>query len=398
MGTQETYEILNRQDRALEFIKDGYNKGLNLSRQLEEFDPSDPRDELDTFDRLMQHAGIVTRSDPAAGYWASPVDEFYKNTAGRVLFTEFFARTWRRVAYAGQRALYLYTDAVQNSWQRPYTDAATPRWDQTFRPAIPLSEVVALTTPITGTDYRAFYLTYDAAQLRRYRVGESAEIPMAKLTDSERTIQLQKYGRGIRATYEQLRRARVDKLAWMIAMMAVQAEADKVVAAMDVLVNGDGNVGTAPTTHQLTLLDTGATAGTLTTKGWLAFKLKFANPYIITTALMQEAVALQLMLLNVGTANVLLSQLNAAGLIPGDLTPINLTSDGVRYGWTSDAPTLKIVGFDRRMAIEQVVEIGGQIDEMERYITNQTQIITMTEVMGFATLDPNATEVLDVNA
>ena len=54
--------------------------------------------------------------------------------------------------------------------------------------------------------------------------------------------------------------------------------------------------------------------------------------------------------------------------------------------------------FDRRFAMEQLVEIGGAIDEMERFITNQTQVMTMTEVQGFAIMDGNATLILDVNA
>lgn len=392
-----TRDLLARlTENPIGFVGEGYKQGLNLSRWLEENSPSEAGDPLDAFERCLREAGIMTRSDPAAGYWASKASDFFNGPVNRTLYTEFFARQWRKVAY-GQRAVYLSSDGTPGSWQRPYADAQQARWDFQLAPAIPLSELVAITTPIEGQDYRAFYMTYSAEQLRTFRLGESAEIPIAKLSDAERTIQLKKFGRGLKATYEQMRRMRVDKLALQIAYMAVQAEVDKVAAALYVLVNGDGNSNTTPTNHNLTTLDTDATAGTLTLKGWLAFKMKFANPYILTTGLMTEAVALQLALLNVGSANVPLANFNAGGQVQA-LTPINQTSDSVRYGWTSGAPASTIVGFDRRFALEQVTEIGGEIAEMERFITNQTEVITMTEMDGYAVMDANATKTLTISA
>ncbi len=395
LGTRELFEALD--NNPMRLVGEAYQEGLTLSRFFEEASPSAEGDGLDAFGRLMQEAGIITRSNPEAGWWASEASEFFSSPARRVLFSEFFARTWRRVSFGQTRATYLSDDNTAGSWARPYADAPQARWDYQLAPAIPLSELVGMTTPITGQDYRSFYMVYDAEQLRKFRVGESAEIPIAKLTDRENTIRLKKFARGLQASYEQIRRMRVDKLALQIAYMAIQAEIDKVAAALNTIVNGDGNSGTTPTTHDLTTLDSAASAGTLTLKGWLAFKMKFANPYLITTALMQEAVALQLALLNTGSANIPLVSANLGGLGTG-LTPINQFADGVRFGWTSEAPALKIVGIDRRFSLERVTEIGGEIDEMERFITNQTQIITMSEVEGYAIMDGNAALVLDVNA
>lgn len=368
-----------------------------LSRALEFASPS-AEGQPEAFTRLMREAGIRTRSDARAGYWASRADAFLQNAGTRALLTEYFARTWREVAFAGpqQRAVLLSSAGTPGSWQRPYTDGPA-MWEQQVQPAIPLSELAGATTPIDGNLYRSLFLEYDATQLRKFRVGESGEIPIGTITAREHTITLKKFGRGLRASYEELRRMRVDKLALFIRQAALLSESDKVAAGLDIIVNGDGNTDTAAATHNLTTLDTAASAGTLTLKGWLAFKLKFVNPYILTTALMQEAVALQLALLNVGSGNVPMMDFNPANIGMG-LTPINQTSDGVRFGWTSDAPSLKIVGFDRRFALENLVEIGSQIDEMERFITNQTQVMTMTEVQGFAVMDPTAALILDVNA
>lgn len=378
-----------------QFVRDAYSEGMTLSRFMEHLSPTERDGDLDAFERCLQAENIITRSDPARGQWASRGDDLLATPARRVLFSEFFARKWREVSF--RRDLYLSTDDLPGSWARPYSEAQSPRWDFQLAPAVPLTELVAITTPIEGQDYRSFYMTYDATQLRKFRVGESADIPIAKLADAERTIQLKKYGRGLEASYEQLRRMRVDKLALQIAYMAIQSEIDKVDAALSVIINGDGNSGTSPTTHNLTTLDSAASAGTLTLKGWIAFKLKFANPYMVSCALMQEAVALQLLLLNSGSANLPLQGYNFGGQVQG-LAPINMTSDAVRYGWLSSAPSLKIVGFDKRFGLERVTEIGGEIEEMDRFIRNQTQVITMSEVEGYAIMDGNAAKILDVNA
>src|ERR1043165_1647054 len=163
-----------------------------------------------------------------------------------------------------------------------------------------------------------------------------------------------------------------------IAKMAIQAEIDKVATILDVLVNGDGNAGTSAPVDNLTTLDPSATAGRLTLGGWLAFKKQFPSPYVLTTFLANTGVTTAVELLNAGSANILLATL--AGLSNfGQIRAINATADMVRYGWTADAPSLKIVGFDRMWAIERVVEIGSTISEISRNPENQTEVMTLTE-------------------
>lgn len=383
---------------ADEMADRGVTDSPTLSHVLEFATPTQ-QGQLDAFSRMMRAAGIITRSDPTAGIWASEASRFFEEgPAHRALYTEFFARNWRAITFATpqQRAVLLSSDATPGSFRRPYFEGMAAL-EQQIAAAIPLSELIFTTTPIAGDSYRSLFLEYDATQLRKFRIGESAEIPIATIVARDHVNTIHKYGRGLRASYEVLRRMRVDMLAWFIKLAAIQSEMDKVAAGLSVLINGDGNTDTAATTHDLTTLDGDADVGKLTLKGWLSFKMKFTQPYFITTALMQEAVALQLALLNVGSANVPLMGANLGGMVQS-LTPINTTSDGLRYGWTSDAPALKIVGFDRRFAMHQVVEIGADIVEMERFITTQDHVLTMTEVQGFAIADPAACLILDVNA
>ena len=398
-SAENIHERLSKKDRAVELYKEAVKEGVPMQRYLEMIDDGDSSDKLDAFSRQMKLAGIVTRSDPSSGLWASDAEVFINTDIGRALFPEYAARQWRQVMFQTpqQRAIMLASDAIIGSQELPWVEAG-PFWNNQFAPAIPLSEIVATTSPIRGTDYRTIFMTYDAEALRLFRVGESAEIPIANLTTSSREIKLHKYGRGLRTTYEFLRRVTVDKVGWWLRWQALQSEVDKVAAALAVIVSGDGNNNTAATSYNLTTLDANAVVGEgLTLPAWLAFRMKFSNPYSLTTALMQEAVALQLILLNSGSGNVPLMNLNLAG-IGNTLVPINTTADGIRYGWTSEAPSNKIVGFDRRFALEMVTEIGSEIQETERFITNQTQVMVMSEVNGFGVLDPSASKILNLGA
>lgn len=397
-STEQIRTQLKSEQGAIELHVEAVDAGMPFGRYLERIDPSPENSPLDAYERQLQMLGIVVRSNPQEDYWASTGDVFRQTVEGRALFPEYFRRIWKGVQFAtpNQRAaIMLSSDGVLGSVERPWVDRTAPQWNNQFVPAIPLSEIVGITSSLPGTDYRSVFMTYDAEALRMYRVGESAEIPVANLTTSTRVNNMHKYGRGLRMSYEALRRTSLDKVAWWIRWQALQAEVDKVSAALDILVNGDGNNGTAATEFNLLTLDPAANANELTLYGWLAFRMQWETPYQMTTALMRVEEALQLITLNAGTANIPLQGLNLGG-IGNTLTPINATADGIRYGWTSEAPDGKIVGFDKRFALEMVTEIGSDITETQRYINNQTEVMYMTEVNGFGVIDPAATKILDL--
>lgn len=384
-----------------ELYRTAYEEGKSLSAFLEQNDRSaEYKDGTDAFQRLLIAADIRTDSLTEHGIRASTYGEFNKSDQTRALIPEWLRRTWvegQTGRTFSTRALYASNDAAAGSWERPYAEAQAARWSKQIAPAIPLSEVVAITTPIDEGSYKAYYLTDDASETSMRRVAEGAEVPRAKLVGGEHTINLYKYGRGLEATYEQLKRQRVDKLALHVRRMAVQAEVDKLATIINVMVNGDGN-SNAPTTHALTTLDPAATAGTLTLKGWLAFKMKFANPYALTSALTQEGVALQMFLLNTGSANVpLVNVQQASGL--GTFTSMNPgLRDNVAVGWVGDAPANKVVAFDNRFAIERIVDIGMTINEIVRFASRQTEMLVMTEAEGYAVIDQNAIAILNLAA
>jgi hypothetical protein len=379
-------------------FKAAYQRGMNLSCLLERVDPSENyHDGLDALGRLMKVADIRVNSNEERGEYADMCGRFLETEQTRALMMEWAQRIFRRATMPQTRALYASADQPVGSVLFPYVSAAQARYQQ-IAPTIPLNEIVALTTPIVGDAYRAFYLTQDAPSQRFVRVAQGAEVPVVKLVGADHTVRLHKYGRALDATYEMLRRQRIDLVGLHIARIAIQAEIDRVAAGISVMVAGDGNSGTAATNFNLSALDAAAILPNPTIKAYLTFKLKWLNPYVMTHVLVQSDVGVALQLLNTGTANIPLARIQVPlGL--GEFQIINpQLADRVRFGVTADAPASTVLGFDARFALERVVEIGSDITEVDRFISRQTNRIVISVVEGFVTLDPFAVKTLTLTA
>lgn len=411
--------------------RDGF---AHLTALLEHEDPTGPSDRVagqDAFTRMLDAADISTVSDPYGNYQADEVEVFFDQEANKALFPELCRRLWyngsvdhaltRRSLQEAERelrqelmrlalapaeegkergpALYLTPDFVPGTVQRPYeqtTDVTMPQ----IEPAIPLTEMIARTRGVGDTVYRKRTLVSPpATELRLLRVTEAAELPKAKITEAARSVRLYKFGRALEASYEALRRLPIDDFALHVRMLRLQTEVDQVAAALDVAVNGDGNAGTAATVYTKATLDPAMSVNTLSLRGWMAFKLLWANPYQLTTILANQDVVLDALLLNIGTANALLASNPVPGLVNQPWTPINNRfAEGVRFGVTTDAPARQIIGFDNRFAVEHLQEDGSIISEAERYVTRQTEVLTFSMNEGYATFDAGAVKIFNLNA
>jgi hypothetical protein len=371
--------------------------GCNLSVYLEAQDPSvDYNDRMDAYERLLDAGNLRTTSNPAAGIFCDAMEAFERSAQHRSLLPEFICRTWRSVKYNGSastRALYTAGEDIVGGGLRPYADSATAGITSPIAPPFPLSDIVAMTTPITGSAYRKVYLDTTATGTRRRRVVEGDDIPLGKLTTADHTINLYKYAGGIKGTYEALRRSPIDKVRLWLSQEAVRNEMDKTSEAINVLVSGDGNASTAADAWLAkTDFDSTATGKTMTLKAYWRFKQKFAPVFMMTHIVGAEADIAKLALLNIGSSTVPVYFFN---------TTVNPTTrlmlaDGVVAGITTDVPADKLVGIDARQALERVTEIGSNIEEIERWAQSQVQILTISEVEGFAVLTQGATKTLEL--
>lgn len=393
--------------RISEVREEATEAGMPLSEYLEQIDPSvdyGPNMGLTAFERQLMVANIRVNSALHRGLRADRFERFgtgetqEERRVNAELCNEFVANVWRSVIHRpSSRVTFGSDDVPLNSALRPYWDAAGLRAQQ-IQSAIPLSEILANTTTIDRDSYRMAYLVEPtASQLRMVRVGEGADIPKTRIETREQAVYLHKYGRAIEITYEAIRRQPIDRVALLIARIAIQADVDKLATAIDTLINGDGN-SNAATVVNLTTLDTTTVAGVMTLNAWIAFIQQFPNPYALTTVLGQAAATTALMTLNVGTANTMLAQVRSQ-LGIGGLRPINPELGGtIAVGTTTDVPANRLLGFDRRFALEQLVEANADINETMRWILNQTETLTLSEVVGFDILDATATKILNLAA
>jgi hypothetical protein len=347
-------------------------------------------------------ANIRTQSVPQLGVYASEFGAFDQNPQTRLLMPEWAWRQYRKaqgdIRSSAQRIGAMFSsDNLVNTILRPYVDDPTISMDG-FEAAIPISEVVSGSRGIEGNAFRSLVLTEPAAADKRFvRVGEKAEIPLVSIQVGQRTIDAYKFARGVELSYEVMRREPIDRVAQIIQLIAVQQEVDKLAVIMDVMVNGDGNASTNATSYNLSTLDSAATPGFPSVRAWVAFKLLWANPYMMTHALARSGPATELFLMDTGSANLPRQQLAAP--IAVNFTPINRSlAEGTRVGITADAPANTVIGFDRRVAIERLFEIGADIRESQRWANNQTERFYFSEVEGYRVVNKNATKLLVVNA
>jgi hypothetical protein len=345
--------------------KEAALKRMSFSQYLETLDPTPEGSPLDAFERQLKERGIITKTDYGKGINASIVGEaFYRTEDNDILFPEFVNRTVREV---------LVEDVM-------------------------LSSLIGIYTTINGASYKTVYADDDPDNQSLKRVTEAAHLPKARLRIRDQEVKIYKYGRMIEASYEVIRRMTIDMLALHIRRFGMQAAKDHVSEIIDVVIDGDGNDNAAES-YNLTTLDSDASAGTLTAKGWLKFLMQFEE-FPCNTLIADQEAFLQILLTDLGTftaADVLrlLSQGATTGV---SITAPQMPGGSVKLFWHSDVDELNVVGINNQFAIEKVTEAGSEIQEADRFITNQTEVLTISENSGYSKIFSEATKVLDINA
>ena len=138
-----------------------------------------------------------------------------------------------------------------------------------------LPALIGQYTTINSNSYKTFYVDDQPTKQSKKRITEAAELPKCKLASRTQEVKIYKYGRAIEASYETIRRMQIDMLALHVRRIGMQAAKDKVEEIVTVIKDGDGNSNAAPILKLHDDLDSAATAGTLTAKGFLAFLMEF---------------------------------------------------------------------------------------------------------------------------
>lgn len=214
-------------------------------------------------------------------------------------------------------------------------------------------------------------------EIMRARIAEGADIPVGKITIGQKAISLWKHGRGIEMTYEAMRRMRIDLFAIHMNAIATDIAQQNVDAAAEVLAKGDGNDNAA------IKLGTTAGSGKITNNEVVDFLVDymFATNMNADTMLMSRDLYKQLGHMTFD------SQLEYGATSRFQFNMPQLSMPNITI-LTADVP--KIGGKDvillsnRANTLVRYEENGSNIQENQRFIRNQTELMTFTENSGYA--------------
>lgn len=321
--------------------------------------------ELDAFDIALLSKGIIVKDNMEFGIQSSSMMKFFTTDENRHLFPEFIVRQLRQISGL---------------------------------PSI-INDLVASTRVINGDSAKQVVLDLSKTpagqknkqSLKKRRIAEGANIPVAELKLGEIGIKIYKYGIGVKATYEVLRRTTIDMFRKQMELVSLQASYDEVGAVIDVIVNGDGNTNPAEV-YKATELNTEATEGKLDEITLVKFLVKQA-PFNFDTIVVDEEVYTQI-------CTILMEKnlTNAINPKIGFDFPQGLLSN-LRVIFSEDLEKTsegkhQIIALAKNYAIEKTVEAGSMINEVAKTIENQTQLAVMTENAGFNKIDSRASAIL----
>ena len=321
--------------------------------------------ELDAFDIALLSKGIIVKDNMEFGIQSSSMMKFFTTDENRNLFPEFVIRQLRQLS---------------------------------SMPSI-INDLVASTRVITGDSAKQVVLDLsntpagakNKQALKKRRIAEGSNIPVAELKLGEMGIKIYKYGIGVKATYEVLRRTTIDMFRKQMELVSLQAGYDEVGAVIDVILNGDGNTNPAKV-YKASDLNPDATEGKIDVMTLVKFLVKQA-PFNFDTLLVDEDVYTQIctILMDKNLTNAINPQIGfefPQGLL-NNLRVIYSEDLGLTSGSKH-----QIIGLAKNYAIEKTIEAGSIINEVSKTVENQTQLAVMTENAGFNKIDSRASAIL----
>lgn len=325
--------------------------------------------ELDAFDIALLSADIYVTSIPEKGIQSSTMDKFFTTNENRNLFPEFVIRQLRQISNRNDGLL---------------------------------SKLVASTRVIQGDAAKQVVLDLsdttagkaNQLALKERRIAEGADIPVATLKLGEIAIKIYKYGIGVKATYEVLRRTTIDMFRKQMELVSKQAEMDQVGTVIETIIEGDGNTNPATVYNASELSPETAKEGKVDATTLLKFLTADKKSGIVfDTVVTDDEIYVDFLtiLMDKNLTNAINPQLrfefpqtfinNLTVLYSPDLTK----TSGNKH---------RVIGLAKEYAIEKTIESGSIINEVEKVMSNQTQVAYMTENAGFNKIDARASAIL----
>ena len=214
--------------------------------------------------------------------------------------------------------------------------------------------------------------------LKRARIAEGADLPTGKIVMGEKAITLWKHGRAIEITYEAARRMRIDLFTRHMNAIIADITDQNMGYATDVLINGDGNPGTAATK-----IGTTDTANTIAAKDIIHALIEYeaTNHYSADTVVVPRKYLESISQLMYDPTLAVGAGLSTSFNIP-QMSNQNITIIGNENAVIGNKDAMILLNRDSTLI--RYEENGSNIREMENYIRNQTRLMTMSENSGYS--------------
>lgn len=393
-----------------EVFTEARDKVMHLSDLLEVLDPTEPgsRDELlgiDAFSRqlalLEDGNGEQIRVYSYGGRPAHSIDEMRsaghvldgvggRVTTGVVLFHELLNRDFRRggregTGYFRGNLFYASSTPLWEGLNPQYLTSPVANETRLRRPLV--NELVAIRSTVRAGTFKFPEITDQPAESRMRRVAEGADIPLVRLTVSQRDGAVHKFAVGIEITDEAARRTPIDWIRFHVARIGAQNAEDKTQVAVEALANGATN-------SDITDAGIGGTAGSVESTPLDNFLGLFEEDgYVPTHCIGQRVSTTKLKNATTGTAEQSVFR-GPDRIMRGGAQPEEIEHPPIFS--RSYAPADKLLYVDSTRALGEATEAGSAKEETDRNIRNGTNLITLQEVVGYHTIDDAARRTLDI--
>lgn len=322
--------------------------GKTFSEILEKDDPSENYkgsnlEKLDAYERQLAAHDIQVK-----GKQAALVGDFYKTDTSKILFPEFINRNLKIGMNRGKMEAMI-------------------------------DDVVSTTSEIDSNSLKGISVDMNSSNVEYKRVNENAKFPLVVFKTKEQANTLYKIGTSINATYEALRRVKVDLIANALQIIGFNLSRAMVYEVLDVLLNGDGNSNPAPE-----VLSVGH--GDITFEDILSLELEFEN--FENEFLIGNKNTMKKVLKIPEFRDPLIA---SKFLTNGDLQ----TPFGNTLKLNKKLPDSKLIGFNRKAGVEMLEEKGASLVETGKIINQQFEEIVISKYCGFSKIFPDSAFVLN---
>jgi len=297
---------------------------------------------LTAFEMMLEQEGIR-----AFGQSTDTVEKFFQSSGASVLFPEFIANR-------------VYAGALMAS-------------------IVP--QLVAVTTTITGLDFRKIYLEDTEPDRQLAKANRGGEFPETRIKVGKQNVALKKYGRTLLFDYESVYNTPINMYAAVLQRVGAQIGIDESDDLIYTLINGDGNSNGLESAQTTTTETTTA----ITKLDIIKFAAVLPQPYKLTKFVGKKAYMIEFW-------DALSDMQNPAAQWgqTGMTLPIGIE-------WNRDVVTAdRFFGVDPNFAVGYVTNDAMLLQETDKIINKQQIMTVVSKRSAFDIIDQDAIGCLDI--